>query len=150
MLTHFMHYPTSLFGELSRLQREMEQLFGGVSAPANIRATRWGTFPAVNVGRSRDQVEISVFVPGVAPDAIDLSFHDGLLTISGERRADAAEGAGPEDVYLQERFHGPFKRNLSLPEDVDPDRISAEYRDGVLQIRAPKREAVEPRKISVR
>jgi HSP20 family protein len=150
MLTHFMHYPTSLFGELSRLQREMEQLFGGVSAPTNIRATRWGTFPAVNVGRSRDQVEIAVFVPGVAPDTIDLSFHEGLLTIAGERQADAAEEAGLEDVYLQERFHGPFKRNLSLPEDVNPERISAEYRNGVLQIRAPMRESIEPRKINVR
>lgn len=150
MLTHFMHYPTSLFGEISRLQREMEQLFGNVSAPASIRATRWGTFPAVNVERSRDQVEISVFVPGVAPDSIELSLHDGLLTIAGVRQAEALEGAGPLDVYLQERFQGPFKRNLSLPEEVDPDRISAEYRDGVLRISAPKRVAVEPRKIAVR
>lgn len=150
MLTHFMHYPTSLFGELSRLQREMEQLFGGVASPASIRATRWGTFPAVNVGRGRDQVEISVFAPGVAADSIELSFHDGILTISGARPAEAGEGSGPVDVYLQERFQGLFRRNLSLPEDVDPDRITAEYRNGVLQIRAPKRESLEPRKILVR
>lgn len=150
MLTHFMHYPTSLFGELGRLQREMEQLFGNVSAPASIRATRWGTFPAVNVSKSRDLVEISVFVPGVAADKIELSFHDGLLTISGERLAEKLEATGPVDVYLEERFQGPFKRSLSLPEDLDPERITAEYRNGVLQIRAPKRDAVEPRKILVR
>lgn len=150
MLSHFMHYPTSLFGEMSRLQREMDHLFGGLATPASIRATHWGTFPAVNVGQTRDRVEISVFLPGTRAESIELSFQDGLLTLAGERETEVPDRSDGVEVYLQERFRGPFKRSIALPEDIDAERIAAQYRNGILQIQAPKRESRDPHRIEVR
>ena len=149
MLTSHTHYPTSLFEELGRIQREMEHLFGGSAAPASIRATGRGAFPAVNVARTPDSIEIFVFVPGARAETLEVSFHQGLLTIAGERQPEVAVNERL-DVYLQERFRGPFKRSVSLSDDVDPDRIEAEYRNGILHIKAHKRESVRPRKISVK
>jgi HSP20 family protein len=150
MLKSFVHHPTSVFDEVSRLQREMEQLFGGAAGPASIRATGRGSFPAVNVGRTDDALEVFVFVPGVRLESLEVAFHQGLLMISGQRDPEVVEGAEGLDVYLQERFHGPFRRSISLSEDVDPDAIEAEYRDGVLRIRAPKRQSVRPQKVVVK
>lgn len=150
MLTSHTHYPTSLFEELSRVQKEMEQFFGGAAAPASIRATGRGAFPAVNVGRTPESLEIFVFLPGVHPETLEVSSHQGHLTISGERQPEVPEDDESLDVYLQERFRGPFKRSINLAEDVDPDRIEAEYRNGILYVRAPKRESVRPRKIAVK
>ena len=150
MLTSHTHYPTSLFEELSRVQREMEQLFGGTTAPASIRATGRGSFPAVNIGRTPESIEIFVFLPGIRAETLEVSSHQGLLTIAGERQPEVMEGDEKLDVYLQERFRGPFKRSISLSEDVDPERIEAEYRHGILHVRAHKQESVRPRKIAVK
>ena len=142
----FGSFDTSLFDELRRLESEMDQLFGRGSLPAGIRAMRRGTFPPVNVGATPERVDVYLFAAGLDPKSLDISIQQNLLAVSGERKIPVDEAA---DYYRQERFDGEFRRVITLPEDVDPDRVDAKYRNGVLQITVQRREAARPRQISV-
>jgi HSP20 family protein len=139
-------FDTSLFDEFRRLESEMDQLFGRGSLPAGIRAMRRGTFPPINVGATPERVDVYLFAAGLDPKSLDISIQQNLLAVSGERKVPVDEAA---DYYRQERFDGEFRRVITLPDDVDPDRVEAEYRDGVLQITVQRREAVRPRQITV-
>ena len=146
MLGYMTNFEGSLLDQFDRLHREMDELFDR-PYPASIRAVARGTFPPVNVGASADQVDVYVFAAGTDPSSLDIQIRQNLLTISGERKLEGKEGA---NYYLRERFNGGFRRTLSLPEDVDPDRVEAGYRDGVLHITIQRREEVKPRKIQVK
>ena len=139
-------FDTSLFDEFRRLESEMDQLFGRGSLPAGIRAMRRGTFPPINVGATPERVDVYLFAAGLDPKSLDISIQQNLLAVSGERKVPVDAAA---DYYRQERFDGEFRRVVTLPEDVDPDRVDAKYRDGVLQITVQRREAARPRQISV-
>jgi HSP20 family protein len=142
----FGSFDTSLFDEFRRLESEMDQLFGRGSLPAGIRAMRRGTFPPINVGATPDRVDVYLFAAGLDPKGLDISIQRNLLAVSGERKVPVDEAA---DYYRQERFDGEFRRVITLPDDVDPDRVEAKYRDGVLQITVQRREAVRSRQITV-
>ena len=139
-------FDTSLLDEFRRLDSEMDQLFGRGSLPTGIRTMRRGTFPPVNVGAAPERVDIYLFAAGLDPKSLDISIQQNLLAVSGERKVPVDESA---DYYRQERFDGEFRRVITLPDDVDPDRVEAKYRDGVLQITVQRREAVRPRQITV-
>jgi HSP20 family protein len=139
-------FDTGLFDEFRRLEREMDQLFGRASLPAGIRAVRRGTFPPVNVGATPERVDVYLFAAGLDPKDLDISIQQNLLAVSGDRKVPVDEAA---DYYRQERFDGEFRRVITLPDDVDPDRVDAKYRDGVLQITIQRREAARPRQITV-
>ncbi len=137
-------FPRDLFAELDRLQREMQQ---SVELSPSIRGVARGGFPAMNVGGTAKSVEIYAFAPGVDPASIDVQLEKGVLTIAGERKVEAV----PEkaSVHIDERFAGRFRRVVSLPDDVDPNAVSAKYRDGVLHISIQRRAAAQPRRISI-
>ena len=139
-------FDTSLFDEFRRLESEMDQLFGRGSLPAGIRAMRRGTFPPINVGATPERVDVYLFAAGLDPKSLDISIQQNLLAGSGERKVPVDEAA---DYYRQERYDGEFRRVITLPDDVDPDRVEANYRDGVLQITVQRREAARPRQITV-
>lgn len=140
-------FDTDLFDELEHMRRRMDQMFGAWPAATGIRSGVAGSFPAVNVGGSADRVDVYLFVPGVDPKALDISMQQNLLTVSGERADGMPEEA---QVYRNERFGGSFRRVLTLPEDVDPDKVDASFRDGVLHVSVQRREAVKPRQIEVK
>ena len=142
----FGSFDTSLFDEFRRLESEMDQLFGRGSLPAGIRAMRRGTFPPINVGATPERVDVYLFAAGLNPKSLDISIQQNPLAVSGERKVPVDETA---DYYRQERYDGEFRRVITLPDDVDPDRVDAKYRDGVLQITVQRREAVRPRQITV-
>jgi HSP20 family protein len=135
-----------LFDELRRVQREMDQAFGRWPAPTGIRSVARGTFPPINVGATADKVDVYLFAAGLDPAALDISIQRNLLTIAGERRVATREDG---EYYRRERFSGPFRRVVTLPEDVDPDQVEAHYRDGVLQVSVKRREASRPRQIRI-
>lgn len=142
-------YPTSfdtLFDEFARINRELDDAFGAWGAPASIRAAARGSFPPVNIAASDDAVHVYAFAPGLDPSTLDISMQRNLLTMSGER---AIERQGDADYYLRERFGGGFRRVMTLPEDVDPDRVEAAYRDGVLHVQVQRSEQGKPRQIRV-
>lgn len=103
----------------------------------------------LNVGSTPDTVEVMALAPGLDASAIQLTIDRGLLIISGER-ASALPAAGPgSSLYAQERFSGPFRRVVNLPDDVEPSKVDASYKDGVLRVTLHKREASKPRRIDI-
>jgi HSP20 family protein len=133
-----------MFDEFRRLQEQIDSLFDSWPGAIGIRSVAPGTFPPVNVGATPDRLEVYVFAAGLDPKKIDISMQQNLLAVSGERAAPDDEAAA---YYRQERFAGEFRRVLTLPEDVDPDRVEARYRDGVLHITVSRKEAAKPRTI---
>lgn len=148
MYPSLLSLPGDLFAEFDALQRQMDRLLGARPPSSSIRAVERGTFPAINIGTTPEALEIYAFAPGIDPVTLDVSVDKGLLTLSGERRVAAPEGA--KSHYASERFDGSFRRVVALPEDADPERVEASYRDGVVRIRIQKREASRPRRIEVR
>ncbi len=138
--------PSSVFDELWRLQQEVDELFGSWSSPLGIRSLPRGSFPGVNVGQTPERVDVFLFAPGIDPKSLDISIQQNLLTVSGKRELQAAAEA---DYYRQERFSGEFRRVISLPEDVDPERVQAKYADGIVQIGVQRRESARPRHIEI-
>ena len=139
-------FPHDLFAELDRLQREMGSSLG--TSPSS-RGLGRGGFPAINVGGTPHSVEIYAFAPGIDPAAIEVQLEKGVLIVSGERDPDLPSEDEKATVHIRERFSGRFRRVVSLPDDIDPDQVSARYRDGVLHVSIQRREAALPRRISV-
>jgi HSP20 family protein len=137
-------FSRDVFAELDRLQRDMLQAF---EISPSIRGLGRGGFPAINVGSTPAGLELFVFAPGVDAAALDVQIEKGVLTISGERKADpSAEKAA---VHIDERFSGRFRRVVTLPDDIDPDTVNATFRDGVLRISIARLQAAQPRRISI-
>jgi HSP20 family protein len=136
----------SVLDEFRRFETQLDQLFSSSPWPAGIRTAQRGTFPPLNVGASPDQFHIYLFAAGIEPKALEVSIQENLLTVSGARRIETEERA---QYYRQERFDGEFRRVITLPDDVDPDRVEANYHNGVLHITIQRREAARPRQISV-
>ncbi|QBQ56096.1 Hsp20/alpha crystallin family protein [Nitrosococcus wardiae] len=141
------NFEAGLFNEFRRLEQEMDQLFGATPWPSGIRAVERGTYPPINVGSTPDQVDVYLFAAGLDPKSLDISIQQNLLTVAGERKLSTEEGV---NYYRKERFDGTFRRVVTLPEDVDPDQVSARYRDGVLHVTIQRRESAKPRQIEVK
>lgn len=146
MFGALLNYNGSLFDEFRQLERDIEQLFGAGGWPSGIRSVARGTYPPINIGSTAEQVDVYVLAAGLDPKSLDVSIQQNLLTVAGERRLDREEGA---TYHRRERFEGAFRRVLSLPDDVDPTRVEANYRDGVLHIAIKRRESARPRQITV-
>ena len=136
-----------LFPALTQLQQQLDQLFP-LEGATNIRALAGSAFPAVNVGSTPDAVEVIAFAPGVDPKGLQITIDKGLLVISGER-ADNGPREDGTSVYAQERFAGQFRRVISLPEDADPTRVDATFRDGIVRVSVAKRESAKSRQITI-
>ena len=131
-----------LFREMSRFQDEFNRTFGRDGG-------RWAAAgPAVNVWADEQAVFVEADLPGVDPAKLDVAVTEGnRLTITGDR----PEVNLPNAVWhRQERGHGTFLRELTLPTLVDADKVEARYEAGVLRLTLPKAEAAKPRKITVR
>lgn len=147
-------FSRDVFAELDRLQRGAQRLAG--SSPSVRSAARSG-FPALSMSSTAQSVELFAFAPGLDPASIDVRLDCGLLTVAGQRKVNlpASESTDRQDVsarttvHINERFSGAFSRGVALPEDVDPDGVSASYTNGVLRISVKRKEAVKPRRIAV-
>lgn len=139
-------FPRDLFAEMDRLQHALQQAF---DIEPSIRGIERGGFPALNIGSTPQSVELYAFVPGLDPAGIEVNLERGVLTISGERRDDLSSQQEQATVHINERFAGRFRKVVSLPEDVDPDGVSAQCRDGVLHVSIKRRDSMQPRRISV-
>jgi len=137
----------SLLDEFWRLHHEMGEALGdGLASSSGIRSLPRGTFPAINVVQTPDEVQVYLFAPGIDPKQLSVSIQQNLLTIEGERQI---PDQGKAAYYRQERFSGRFHRAISLGDEVDPQRVEAKYRDGIVQITLHRREAAKPRQIEI-
>ena len=125
------------FGRLANLQDELDRLFGTQAV--------WA--PALDVQEDKDNYVFRAELPGLKREDIDVSLQDGVLVISGERKAEKVEEG--VEVHRQERHYGKFQRALTLPTPVAADKITAQYKDGVLTVTLPKVEEAKPKKIDV-
>lgn len=135
-----------LFDRLDRMHREMDRMFGNWAGIPDIRSATAGDWPELNVGVLPERVDVYVFAPGIDAKSLDISLHQNVLTIAGERKVELLENT---KTYRRERFRGGFRRAVSLPDGVDADKVEARYRDGVLHVTVPRQAKVQPRKITV-
>lgn len=134
-----MNYLNRVFGQMAG--RELQQRPGLEAAGT----TAWA--PAVDISERKGAYVVTVELPGVKVDDLEIAFQDGLLTIQGEHRraVDSAE----EQTHLTERRYGMFRRSITLPQHVIADAIEASSEDGVLRVVVPKVEEAKPKRIEV-
>lgn len=137
------------FREMERLTERMERLFEEFFPTVRREEEReylWA--PAVDVYENDKAYIVEVDLPGLKKEDVKVTLQNNVLTIQGERRL-TREGKGV-DYHRQERFYGKFLRSFTLPETVDADKVSAEFKDGVLRLTLPKREPSAGRVIEVK
>lgn len=118
--------------------------FGSNSNRSGQLFTGWS--PALDLYESADHFVAVVELPGMRKDVIDISLHDGTLTISGERKRESTNG---ETAQRTERYVGTFRRSITLPTRVDAAKASAIYENGILKVTLPKAEEAKPKQIQV-
>ena len=106
-----------------------------------------GWSPALDLYQNNDNVVAVIELPGMRKEEIEISLHDGMLTISGERKRES--GSNGDNAERTERYIGAFRRSIALPTQVDANKVSATYRDGILTVTLPKAEEVKPKQIHV-
>jgi HSP20 family protein len=122
-----------------RGQQASQSGTGASSAPA------WA--PPVDIAERKDSYVVTVELPGVKVEDLEIAFQDGLLTIQGERQL--TQDAADEQFHVLERRYGLFRRSITLPRHVQPDAIEASTEDGVLQVMVSKVAEAKPRRIEV-
>ncbi len=141
-----------VFRELDNLRREIDEAFRGVGiyrplASAFLSPVTTRRFPLVNFSEDEAHVYVDALVPGVDPKDTDLTVLRNTISISGERKP-FVEQKG-QIVHRSELGSGKFSRTLELPVDIDPDKVRAEYRDGILRITLAKAEHAKPKRIAI-
>lgn len=135
------------FGLLDDFRKEVDQMmsrfFHGTESPA---ATQWA--PRLNLAETETSYEVSAELPGMKPEDVEVELRHGDLWISG-RREEETEQQG-KTWHRVERYYGQFRRVVRLGDDVDPEKVEAEYKDGILKITVAKSEQARTRKIEVK
>ena len=133
--------------ELEKLQRRMDWLFQGAYGPER---SPWqvGVYPLVNLSEDRDHIYVRAELPGVKAEDLEITIQDLSLILRGERKIASEEKQ--VNYQRRERESGFFRRVLALPARVQPDKVEATCKDGVLTIKLAKPEEVKPRKIKVK
>ncbi|MEI6205675.1 MAG: Hsp20/alpha crystallin family protein [Desulfuromonadales bacterium] len=142
-----------VFKELDNLRREIDEAFRGVGYHRPLGTTFLSPvtprrFPMVNFNEDAGHVYVEALIPGVDPKDVDLTVLRNTITISGEHKP-FVEKEG-QIVHRSELGSGKFSRTLELPVDIDPEKISAQCKDGVMQITLAKAEHAKPKKIEIK
>lgn len=125
-------------------RREMEDLADRIQETGDEPVT---FTPRTNIAETETEFELSLEIPGISADAISIEMHEGRLTVSGERvKEEAVEG---KSFHRVERRYGNFQRVFKLGSDVDAEKISADYANGILTVIVPKTEKAKPKRIQV-
>lgn len=124
--------------------REVDRLFDRFF-DGSVQAQRWA--PAMDLTEVDDHYVLKADLPGVSEEDVNIELENGLLTISGERKAEHERSE--RGFYRIERGFGRFQRQMTMPEGIDPDGVSAHFDRGVLAVRIPKPEQIKPRKVTI-
>jgi len=131
----------SNYNGFAGLRNELDRLF---DTPFNLLSN---STPALDVYEDKDSFVVKAELPGMKKEDIDVSLHDGVLSISGERKNE--EKFAKAESYRSELFFGKFQRTITLPAPVAADKIKGSYKDGVLTVTLPKAEEAKPKQIDV-
>jgi HSP20 family protein len=143
MLARWSYRTPNIWNEMSRLSREMDRLFGEARAESGA-----GVFPPLNLYDDGESLVVRAEVPGIDPNDLEINATFNALTIKGERKR--SETGDKVSFHRRERSHGTFSRTISLPQEIDPSKVQASYKLGVLEVMLPKAEAAKPRKIEIK
>jgi len=125
----------------------MLRLFDSVAGePSAAEAT--GVFPPLNVTQDEDNVYVRAEIPGINADQLSISALRNRISLAGKREIQLEQGK--VSYHRRERAEGTFSRTLSLPVEIDPERVDASYTNGIVTLKLPKAEAAKPRQITVR
>lgn len=148
MSTTLIPWKNRLPGLFDDFEREMSTLmsrFGNLGGGAELRS-EFG--PMANIAESDTEYEVTVDLPGLTPDEINVEFKHGDLWITGERKQESEEEG--KRYHRVERRYGQFQRVLPLGDDVDAEHVDAQYKDGVLRLVIPKTETSQTKRITVK
>ena len=136
------------FRDLMSIQNEMNRLFGRTYGGDVGETSRGAWTPALDVFETQEKFVITMELPGVSADDVDISVEDSTLLVRGERKFYSEQD---EDSFLRiERRFGEFTRSLTLPSTADAEGIQASFDQGVLTIEVPKKEEAKPKRISIK
>ena len=138
------------FREVARLRNEMDRLWDDYFGPGRraLQPLEEAWLPAVDVAESPDKITVKAEIPGMEAKDIEISMVGDTLTIKGEKKAEREQKE--ENYHLVERSYGSFSRAMKLPALVDPDKVEATYKNGVLTVALPKKEEVKPKAIEIK
>ena len=134
------------FGDLLSLRQAMDRLFDESFASPKTWQFGEGQLVPVDVYATKDEVVVEAILPGVKPEAVDITVDGNTLSIAGDT---SSMIPGREGLLLQEIRRGRFVRTLALPAGLVPDKATATFEDGILTLRIPKAEPVKPRPIKI-
>ncbi len=136
-------------GRLTDLRDEIDRLFESPLSELT-RTTQMlsGWTVPIDLFEDKDSFIVRAELPGMKKEEIDLSLHDGSLSISGERKSE--EKYHEAEVHRAERFVGRFQRTISFAAPVSADKVRAQYKDGILSVILPKTEEAKPKQIDVK
>ena len=133
--------------ERSEMDRFWDTFLFGVPQKGDLwEEAEW--LPAVDVAETKNEIVVNVEAPGMDSKEFDISLSKGTLMIKGEKREEKVEGE--ENYHLTERRYGAFTRSILLPQEVEGDKISASYKNGILRITLPKTEEAKRKEIKVK
>ena len=136
------------FGRLTDLRDEIDRLFEAPLAEfARTSQILSGWTPALDVYEDKDNLYVRAELPGMKREDINLTLHDGSLSVSGQRKSE--DKFKDSEVYRSERFFGRFQRTVTLPAPVEAEKVKAQYKDGILTVTLPKAEEAKPKQIDV-
>jgi HSP20 family protein len=137
----------SPFFDVEKTLNEMDRIFNAVGRPLNLRSVPRGTFPAVNVYDRGNETVLIAEMPGVRSEDVDLTVVGDSITLQERREEQPVEN---EQYYRRERPMGSFMRTVTLPVPVNPEKVKAEYHDGVLRVTMEKAEQAKSRKVEIK
>lgn len=127
---------------------DFDNMLAGFFRPLNEMSPTAGSWaPAVDIRETEEAFLVEAELPGMTKDNVEVTFEDGMLTLSGERKLE--EETEEKDYRRIERRYGSFTRSFTLPREVDAEAVKARFKDGLLTIEVPKKETVKPRTIEV-
>jgi HSP20 family protein len=135
------------FREIAALQNDMGRLMGAFLGQGDGETTGRTWVPAVDVWETDEELVYAFDLPGIPEDKISVEYDDGSLTVSGER--ERTHEVADDRFYRYERRFGSYSRAVGLPQGVTEDDVTAEYRDGVLEVKVRKPETPKPRRIQI-
>lgn len=134
--------------ELDRLHHDVDDLFRSFFGDWPISRFERTMWPTLDIVEKGDSICVTAEVPGCKADDVDISVQGNILTISGEKKT--TEERKEEGCYMQERSYGSFRRDVTLPCEIDPAKIDATYKEGVLHLTLPKSEKAKAVKVKVK
>lgn len=134
------------FRDLLNLQNEMTRLFGRAYGDETEGSRTWA--PPIDIYETPETYKVVAELPGFSPDQVDVTVNEGTLTIKGERKF--YDEVNEENFHRVERRFGQFQRLVSLPQQVQSDKVEASFDKGVLTISIPKAELAKPRRVEIK